>query len=69
MGREIRLPFKCLCINNEGEYTSQEFKTYYSNHGVRHEKIVLDPPQWCYKMNILDNYGESLMDTQNGKST
>ena len=38
--REKGKPLKCLHTNNGGEYTSNEFKSYYSKKGIRHEKIV-----------------------------
>ena len=38
--RGIGLLLKCLCIENGGEYTFQEFKAYYSNHGAKHKKIT-----------------------------
>ncbi|GKU90504.1 hypothetical protein SLEP1_g4493 [Rubroshorea leprosula] len=31
--------------NNGGEYSSKEFKDYYSKHGIRHEKTVPGTPQ------------------------
>ncbi|GKV14824.1 hypothetical protein SLEP1_g25638 [Rubroshorea leprosula] len=34
-----------IAKDNRGEYTSKEFKDYYSKHGIRHEKIVPDTPQ------------------------
>lgn len=33
-------PLKCLHLDNEGEYTSHEFKSYCSEHGIRHEKTI-----------------------------
>lgn len=29
---------KCLRSDNDGEYTSNEFKKYWSQHGIRHER-------------------------------
>ncbi|KAL6211081.1 hypothetical protein ACLB2K_016309 [Fragaria x ananassa] len=37
--------FKCLCSDNGGEYTSNEFRGYCSKHGIRHIKTVPGPPQ------------------------
>ena len=37
-------PLKCLCMDNEDEYTSHEFKNYCFEHGIRCEKTVLDTP-------------------------
>lgn len=36
---------KCLCPNNEGEYTSRKFDAYCSRHNVRHEKTISCTPQ------------------------
>ena len=38
--RETGKPFKCLRIENEGEYTSKEFEAYYTGHDIRHERTV-----------------------------
>ena len=39
----IGKPLKCLHNDNGGEYTSHEFKNYYFEHGIRHEKMFLAP--------------------------
>ena len=36
---------KYLCTDNGGEYTSNEFKSNYSEKGIGHEKIVPSTPQ------------------------
>ena len=38
-------PLKCLHSDNGGEDTSNEFKSYCSEKGIRHEKIVPGTPQ------------------------
>ena len=38
--RKARKLLKCLHIDNRGKYTSNEFKSYCSEKGIRHEKIV-----------------------------
>ena len=43
--REKGKPLKCLRTDNIGEYMSNEFKSYYSDKGIRHEKTVLGTPQ------------------------
>ena len=43
--REKGKPLKCLRSNNKGEYTSNEFKSYCSEKGIRHEKTVPGTPQ------------------------
>ena len=43
--REKEKPLKCLHSDNGGEYTSNEFKSYYSEKGIRHEKTVHGTPQ------------------------
>ena len=37
-------PLKCLYSDNEGEYTSNEFKSYCFEKGIRHEKKVPGTP-------------------------
>ena len=36
---------ECLHTDNGGKYTSNEFENYYSEYGIRHEKIVPGTPQ------------------------
>ena len=43
--REKGKPLKCLHSDNGGEDTSNEFKSYCFEKGIRHEKIVLGTPQ------------------------
>ena len=43
--KEKRKPLKCLRSDNGGEYTSNEFKSYCSEKGIRHEKTVLGTSQ------------------------
>ena len=43
--RETERKLKCLRTDNGGEYTSKEFKYYWSLHGIRHEKTVPGTPQ------------------------
>ena len=43
--REKGKPLKCLCSDNGAEYTSNEFKSYCSEKGIRHEKTVPGTPQ------------------------
>ena len=43
--REKGKPLKCLCTDNIGEYMSNEFKSYYSEKCIRHEKTVPSTPQ------------------------
>ena len=43
--REKGKPLKCLHSDNGGEYTSNEFKSYCSKKGIRHEKTVPSTPQ------------------------
>ena len=42
--RERGKPLKCLRSDDEGEYTSNEFKNYCSEKGNRHEKTVPSTP-------------------------
>ena len=37
-------PLKCLYSDNGGEYTSNEFKSYCSEKGIRHKKTVPGTP-------------------------
>ena len=41
----IGKPLKCLRSDNGGEYTSHEFKSYCSEHDIRHENTVPGTPQ------------------------
>ena len=43
--KETGKPLKSLCIDNGGEYISQEFRDYGSKHGIHHEKTVPGTPQ------------------------
>ena len=43
--KEKGKPLKCLRSDNGGEYTSNEFKNYFSEKGIRYEKTVLDTLQ------------------------
>ena len=43
--KEKEKPLKCLCSDNGGEYTSNEFKSYCFEKGIRHEKTILGTPQ------------------------
>ena len=43
--REKGKSLKCLRSDNEGEYTSNEFKSYCSEKDIRHEKTVPGTPQ------------------------
>ena len=43
--RETGKPLKSLCIDNIGEYISQEFSDYCFKHGIRHEKTFPSTPQ------------------------
>ena len=43
--RKTRLHLKCLCIDNGEAYISWEFKVYYLNHGVKHDKTVFSTLQ------------------------
>ena len=43
--REKGKPLKCLRSDNGGEYASNEFKSYCSEKGIRHEKTVPGIPQ------------------------
>ena len=43
--REAGNPLKRLRTDNGREYISKEFKEYYSNHGIRHKKMVPSTPQ------------------------
>ena len=43
--REKEKPLKCLRSDNGGEYTSNEFKSYCSEKGIRHEKTAPGTPQ------------------------
>ena len=38
--REKGKPLQCLHTDNGGEYMSNEFKSYYSEKDIRHEKTV-----------------------------
>ena len=42
--REKGKPLKRLCTDNGGEYTSNEFKSYCSEKGIRHGKIIPSTP-------------------------
>lgn len=37
---------KSLQTDNKEEYTSKVFEDYYSEHGIRHEKIVSGTTQY-----------------------
>ena len=39
--RETRRFLKCLHTNNGGEYASNQFRSYFLKHGIRHENMVL----------------------------
>lgn len=43
--RETESKLKCLRSDNGGEYTSDEFKLYCSQYGIRHAKTVPRTPQ------------------------
>ena len=43
--RAVSKPLKFLHMDNGGEYTSHEFKNYCFEHGIRHEKKVLETSQ------------------------
>ena len=43
--REKGKLLKCLRSDNGGEYTSNEFKSYCSEKGIKHEKTILSTPQ------------------------
>ena len=43
--REKGKPLTCLLSDNRGEHTSNEFKSYYSEKGIRHEKTIPGTPQ------------------------
>ena len=43
--REEGKPLTCLRSNNKGEYTSNKFKSYCFEKGIRHEKTVPGTPQ------------------------
>ena len=43
--REKGKLLKCLRSDNGGEYTSNEFKSYCSEKGIKHEKTILSNPQ------------------------
>ena len=43
--KEKGKPLTCLLSDNRGEHTSNEFKSYYSEKGIRHEKTILGTPQ------------------------
>ena len=38
--REKVKPLKCLCTDNGGEYTSNEFKSYCFKKCIRHKKTI-----------------------------
>ena len=43
--REKGKLLKCLRSDNRGEYTSNEFKSYCSKKGIRHENTFPGTPQ------------------------
>ena len=43
--REKGKPLKCIHTDNGGEYKSNEFKSYCSEKGIRHEKRVTGTSQ------------------------
>lgn len=43
--RETERKLKCLRTDNGGEYTSNEFENFCSQHGIRHEKTEPGTPQ------------------------
>ena len=45
VAKEKGKPLKCLHTDNEVEYTSNNFKSYCSEKGIRHEKTVPSTPQ------------------------
>lgn len=46
MEKEIWKSLKYLLTNNCDEYTSKEFKNYYSSHKIRYERTVFDTLQY-----------------------
>jgi transposase InsO family protein len=42
--REIVKQLKCLRIDNGGEYTVKKFRSFCSEHGIRHEKTMPGTP-------------------------
>ena len=44
VAKEKGKPLKCLHTDNEVEYTSNNFKSYCSEKGIRHEKTVPGTP-------------------------
>ena len=42
--RETGRKLKCLRSDNDGEYTSHEFRDYCAKYGIRHEKTVSSTP-------------------------
>lgn len=56
--REIEMLYKCLCTNNGGEHTSNQFRSYWLKHGIRYEKLVPHIPQHNGKENetVLTTY-------------
>ena len=43
--KETRRKLKCLRSDNESEYTSRDFETYYTKNGIKHEKTFPGTPQ------------------------
>jgi transposase InsO family protein len=43
--RETGKQLKCLRTDNGGEYTTKKFRSFCSEHGIRHEKTVPGTPQ------------------------
>lgn len=60
--RQIGKLLKYLRTDNGSEYTSNEFKKYCAQHGIRNEKTEPSTPQH----NGADHYGESLKYAEDG---
>ena len=41
---ETNLKLKCLKSDNDGEFCSKEFDTFYSHNGIRRTKVVPKTP-------------------------
>nr|KAJ0207696.1 hypothetical protein LSAT_V11C500296640 [Lactuca sativa] len=42
---EVRMNIRCLCSDNGGKYTSEEFNRYLQECGIRHQLTYANTPQ------------------------
>ena len=60
--REKGKTLKCLYTDNGGEYTFNEFKSFCSNKGIRHEKTVPITPQ---QNGVIERMNRTIVERSN----